>query len=220
MSVLRQALGQAGSAFKANLPAMAAVLILGTVVLTSYALVPAVHQGLDAFAVWKDRLGLWYPMLVFPLVGGLVPALVTGLLTGTWPRGRDWGIIAAFWPERGLEIHFLYLGMGATIGTGTDVGTILAKTAFDMFGYSAFWALPVYLLVLAWAAGERPLTLIRTSAFWRERYLPGIIANWVLWIPAVLMIYSLPAGLQLPVQNLFLIIWVLVAGLLAAGKKS
>ena len=211
MSTLRLALGQAGRAFRSNLPAMAAVLILGTASLSSYALIPAVRQALDAFALWKDGLGLWYPVLMFPLVGGLIPALVPG----RWPRGRDWCVMFGFWAERGLEIHFLYLGLGALVGTGTDIGTILIKTALDMFVYSAAWALPVYLLALAWAAGEAPLVLVRSSSFWRDRYLPGILANWILWIPAVLMIYSLPAGLQLPVQNLFLVIWVLVAALIA-----
>jgi hypothetical protein len=210
MSALGLALGQAGRAFRTNLPAMAAVLVLGTLVLTSYALVPAVHQALDAWAAWTGSLGLWYPILAFPLVGGLIPVLVTG----RWPRGRAWAVILGFWPERGLEIHALYAGMGAVIGTGRDAGTILTKTALDMFVYSAFWALPVYLLVLAWAGGERPLALVRTAAFWRDRYLPGLLANWMLWIPAVLMIYSLPPGLQLPVQNLFLVIWVLVAAVI------
>ena len=64
-------------------------------------------------------------------------------------------------------------------------------------------------------ASSDSAALVRSSTFWRDRYLPGILANWILWIPAVLMIYRLPAGLQLPVQNLFLVIWVLVAALIA-----
>jgi hypothetical protein len=216
--LLRETLDRGLAAFVANRLALLAVLVLGGVLLGSYYQLPTVRAALDAFAVWKNGLGLWYPVLAFPLIGGLLPLGLIWWMRGEVPTRRSILVVLLFWPERGLEIHFLYAGLTVWFGTGTDTMTVLAKTAVDMFLYSALWALPVYLLALAAGRGEAPWALVRSVSFWRERYLPGLLANWMLWIPAVLMIYSLPVGLQLPVQNLFMVIWVLVASLIATKR--
>jgi hypothetical protein len=207
------------ASFRTNLPGLVAVLVIGGVVVGGYAWVPAIHAALEAWSALTGRLGLWYAPLSFLIIGGLLPTLIMAWRRGRAPIRREWTVMALFWPERGLEVWALYTGLGHLFGTDTNWATVAAKTAFDMCLYSPLWALPVYLLVVAWSVGDRPLMLLRSSAFWRERYLPGLMANWLLWIPGVLMIYSLPAGLQLPVQNLFMVVWVLIASLIGAGVR-
>jgi hypothetical protein len=43
-----------------------------------------------------------------------------------------------------------------------------------------------------------------------DRVIPLMIANWVVWIPAVSLIYLFPLPLQLPLMNIILALWCLI----------
>ena len=43
-----------------------------------------------------------------------------------------------------------------------------------------------------------------------DRAIPLMIANWVVWIPAVSLIYLFPLPLQLPLMNIILALWCLI----------
>jgi len=42
------------------------------------------------------------------------------------------------------------------------------------------------------------------------RYLPMLIAGWLVWIPTVMLIYLFPLPLQLPFQNIILCFWSMI----------
>lgn len=204
--------------FRQNAPGMAIIIALGLAILGGYSALPLVRESLDRLAAWKIEAGWIYPVCSMALVAGVVPTVLRVLMTGTRPPRRCWAVIGIYWPFRGIEIDLLYRGLGALVGNDPSVTTVLTKVVLDMALYVPFWALPLYLLVSAWQHGEDPVRLLRDAAFWRERYLPGVMANWLLWVPAVAIIYALPPGLQLPVQNLFMIIWVFIVEVIARSK--
>ena len=44
---------------------------------------------------------------------------------------------------------------------------------------------------------------------WNNYLLPLVVLNWMVWLPAVVVIYCLPVPLQLPIQNLVLCLFCL-----------
>jgi hypothetical protein len=41
-----------------------------------------------------------------------------------------------------------------------------------------------------------------------------VLSNWLVWIPAVSVVYAMPAELQIPLFNLVLCFWVLLLAVL------
>jgi hypothetical protein len=123
---------------------------------------------------------------------------------------------SAFWAWRGMEIDLFYRIQGALFGNGNDVRTLATKLAVDQFVYSALWAIPCYVLFMRWldlGSWARVRKSIDDS-FWRRTYLPVLFTNWLVWIPAVTLVYSLPAALQFPLFSIVLSFYVLLVTVL------
>lgn len=220
LPLLSEALRRGWVAFRQNALGMAVIIGLGLLILGGYALVPAVQVHLDQLAAWKVSLGWVYPAVSLALVGGVLPGAIMAIRDRRWPGWRILPVIVIYWPYRGIEIDLLYRSLGWLLGTDNDLGTVSLKVVLDMAIYVPFWALPLYLLMAGWQQGEDPRTLLSQPSFWRERSMPGVLVNWLLWIPAVGIIYALPPGLQLPVQNLFIVLWILIVDVLAQRQPS
>ena len=98
-------------------------------------------------------------------------------------------------------------------GTALDVRTIAIKTVCDQLIMVPLFGMVNVVLFYVWREGGYSFSklLSRLGKGWYQKLvLPVLIANWVIWIPAVAMIYCLPLALQLPVQNLILCFWVLI----------
>jgi hypothetical protein len=97
------------------------------------------------------------------------------------------------------------------------------KLAVDQFIYSPFWAVPTYLIALRWM--ERGCSWKRTRAsldrvFWTRTFPTVLVTNWLIWIPAVTLVYSLPAPLQFPLFSVIMCFFVLLVTLLARGNEE
>ena len=117
------------------------------------------------------------------------------------------------WAYKGLEIDLFYHFQAWLFGTTLNFQTIAIKTICDQFMMVPLFGIVNVVLFYLWRdCGYSFKTFFsRLGKNWyRRRILPVLIANWVIWIPAVAMIYSLPVCLQLPVQNLILCFWVLI----------
>ncbi len=218
LSLLGEVFAKGFAAFKQNSLGMVSVLVIGLVLLLGFTYVPSIHEAFNQLAAWKTKLGLFYPILAMGLVAGLFPIVLNLVLNQQMPHFRVWVLALIYWPYRGVEIDLLYKGLGKHLGNGTDLATVLLKMSLDMGIYVPFFSLPLYVLIFAWQEHENPIELLKTKAFWLDRYLPGVLANWLLWIPAVAIIYSLPPGLQLPLQNLFMVIWLFIIAVIAKAK--
>ena len=82
---------------------------------------------------------------------------------------------------------------------------------------TALWAAPSITLSYLWLQAGFNL-----KAWWHSidrhyllQTLPVVIvSNWLVWIPAVSIIYSMPTELQVPLFNLVLCFWVLLLAVL------
>lgn len=174
-----------------------------------------IHVALDQIGALKVRYGYAYSAVATCIFGGLVPFAVLSL-AGRIPASRRWRELAFYallWLWKGVEVDAFYRAQAHWFGDGSSVATIAVKTAVDQFGYVPLWAAASQVLLFTWkdAGFSRAAT---RAAFERQpfaqRVLVVIFSTWVVWIPAVAIIYSLPSALQIPLFNLVLCFWCLL----------
>ena len=207
------------AAARRNRSAGLALWTFGCVIIAGYFFVPAVRQMLDQVAEWKVRWGFLFSVLSTGLFGGLIPSLIQMLADRKQPDApRHYPISnTLFWGVKGIEIDLLYRIQAMLFGSGADWQTVGIKTMVDQFIYVPALGLPNVILFYLWRdcgydCQRFPRKLGRN--WYRNRILPVLIANWFVWVPAVVLIYVFPLALQLPIQNLILCFWILMLTLL------
>lgn len=175
----------------------------------------AVHEALDVVGALKVRYGYAYSAVATGVFGGLIPWGVL-VLAGRIPAQRRYGELAFYlllWFWKGIEVDALYRAQALWFGEGSSVATIAVKTAVDQFGYVPLWAAPSQVLLFTWKDAGFSASATR-AAFARQsfaqRVLVVVCSTWVVWIPAVAIVYSLPSALQVPLFNLVLCFWCLL----------
>src|SRR5690606_9467464 len=108
-------------------------------------------------------------------------------------RVRELAFYLLFWGYKGLEVDALYRFQGFVFGSEASAAVIGAKVAFDQFVYNPLWAAPSQTLAFAWKdagfSAEGLRMRLRESSL-RGSVLVVLLATWVVWIPAVAIIYS------------------------------
>jgi hypothetical protein len=174
-----------------------------------------VKEALDVVGALKLRYGYAYSAVATCLFGGLLPYAVLSF-AGRIPRQRrlaELAFYALLWSWKGMEVDALYRAQGVWFGEGSSALTITLKTLVDQFGYVPLWAAPSQVLLFTWKDAGFSRSGTR-AAFQRQgfgqRVLVVMFSTWVVWIPAVAIIYSLPSALQVPLFNLVLCFWCLL----------
>ena len=196
---------------RANLWPGLALQLAALALVVAYYNEPGVHALLTRLVEVRQSAGLAYGMASTALFAGVLPFLYIRMecrIAGrqpqfSWMQGF---VLTAFWTYKGLEIDVWYRLLAHSFGTGHSPGTIAIKAFLDQFVYCPGFAIPTVAATYE-ALRDRNgfLADIRTAGWYRRRVLPILISNWVVWVPAVMIIYSLPTPLQLPLQNI--IIW-------------
>ena len=189
----------------------------------SYAFVPPVREAFDALAQWRNGLAFplnWaFPVVSTAIFGAVIPWSVQRLRPdrATRPSAKDLAYFTAFWGFKGAEIQLLYVVLDTVVGSGASLGIVATKIALDMGLYCPIWAVTTTLLVYQFRDARYSLSRLRRGPLgrgwgqWvRWDVLPVVVNNWCVWIPAVMVIYTMPLALQLPFQNLVLCFWALV----------
>jgi hypothetical protein len=174
-----------------------------------------VRDALDVIGALKVRHGYLYSAIATCVFGGLIPFVVLSL-AGRVPHHRRHAELAFYlllWLWKGMEVDAFYRAQAAWFGEGSDAGTIALKTVVDQLVYVPLWAAPSQVLLFTWKDAGFTLSGAR-DAFRRQSFLARVLvvmfSTWVVWVPAVAIIYSLPSALQLPLFNLVLCFWCLL----------
>jgi hypothetical protein len=220
--ILRHSVTAGLQAARRNRSPGIALWLFGCAIVAGYFLVPSVHEALNQVAQWKTRGGLWFSAASTALFGGLIPCLIQ------WMAGRPSRFAATyplsstlFWAAKGVEIDLLYRLQAICFGEGSGWSVIVVKTLVDQFVYVPWIGLLNVVLFYWWRDDGWRCDRFRQrlGRYWyREGVVPVLVANWLVWIPAVVLIYCFPVALQLPVQNLILCFWILVLTVLTAPK--
>jgi hypothetical protein len=196
------------------LPGLALWLLALALVLADR-VVPAAHAFFAAVGAWKSRGGLAFSAASTACFGGVLPfLLLTARGRGLPGRGpAALAFYACFWACKGVEVDLLYRLQGQLFGLGASPATILKKVVFDQFLYNPLWAAPTSALAYLWMGTGFSWRATRAKLgpdFLRFSVPVTLMSTWAVWIPAVAIIYCLPAPLQIPLFNLVLCFWVLV----------
>lgn len=174
-----------------------------------------IHDLLASIGRVKEIYGWKFSLVSTGVFGGLIPALIAGLLRRNGSE-MSLGLIVSstlLWAYKGVEIDFFYRLQAWLFGTTLDFETIAIKTVCDQLVMVPLFGMVNVVLFYVWrdcGYSVRKLFSKLGPGWYQRLVLPVLIANWVIWIPAVAMIYCLPVSLQLPVQNLILCFWVLI----------
>ncbi|MBV6499788.1 MAG: hypothetical protein CJBNEKGG_02251 [Prosthecobacter sp.] len=191
----------------------------------SYYQVPAMAKLWQAVGDFKTRWSYGFSLTSTLFAAVLLPSLVQGLM-GTLPaegRLRRILMLVLFWGYRGMEIDLFYHFQGWLFGTGNDAGTLLTKVLFDQFVMSPLWFVPTYLIALRWVDMGGSWRKTRASLdreFWTLTLPTVMLTNWLVWIPALALIYSLPPALQFPLFSLIMCFFILIVTLLARPAQE
>ncbi|CAN5396731.1 hypothetical protein BH11ARM2_BH11ARM2_10750 [soil metagenome] len=113
------------------------------------------------------------------------------------PKGEILFQIAVFMILGGM-VDTLYRTLAVVVGNENDLRTVATKTALDMGLFAPLLAVPYSVLAFLWRdAGfsfARLRGMVRTELW--PRYSAVLVTAWCFWIPVVIGLYSLPAGIQ------------------------
>lgn len=173
------------------------------------------RASLDSLASFKTRWGWRYSLIATSLFGGLIPFLyLRGSIATRDSTPVSHGVFyVLFWAMKGVEVDMFYRLQGWLFGDGVDVRTIVCKLAVDQLVYSIIWSTPTTMLAFYWKDAGFSFGRLRRLAwipFLREHMPKTVIGLWGVWIPAVTIIYSLPAALQIPLFNIVLCFYALL----------
>ena len=187
----------------------------------SYYQVPAVAGMWAAVGAFKLRWSYGFSLVSTVFAAVVLPFVVQSML-GTLRRhgrGRRFALLALFWGYRGMEIDLFYRFQGWLFGDGNEAGTLIKKVALDQFVMSPLWFVPTYLVVLRWIdRGGSWSDLWRSldGGFWRRTLPTVLLTNWLVWIPTLALVYSLPAALQFPLFSVVMCFFILVVTVMAS----
>ncbi|MEQ1751019.1 MAG: hypothetical protein ABL974_16440 [Prosthecobacter sp.] len=208
--------------FRQNRMACLLLNVLVITLVTTYYQVPAVAAVWETVGAFKLRWSYGFSLTSTVFAAAVMPFCIQAMM-GTLPARGRWkrlSLLMLFWGYRGMEIDLFYRFQGFLFGHGNDTATLITKVAFDQFVFSPVWFVPTYLIALRWidvgASWKRTRASLNRQ-FWTRTCPTVMLTNWLVWIPALALIYSLPAALQFPlfsvVMSFFILIVTLLAGL-------
>lgn len=200
----------------ANLVPALALWLVGIFLILAYHQLDPVTRAFDRVGQWKIAWSPWFAIISTSLFGSLIPTLIQRLLvprSPTHPTGPQILGLMIFWAVMGLEIDLLYRTQTILFGEGTDLVTIAQKTVLDQFVWVPLLAVPQtvagYLLIEKKGSLAACREGLRKKSF-LTRAIPLMIATWVVWVPAVSLVYLFPSALQLFLMNIILALWSLI----------
>lgn len=212
------------SAFRQNRVPCLLLNALVIALVASYYTSPRMAAVWNEVGVFKERWSYAFSLASTIFAASVMPFAVQSLM-GTLPReGRARRLLGStvFWGYRGMEIDLFYRLQGWLFGHGHDAKTLAIKVAVDQFIASPLWFVPTYVVALRWidigSWKQTRATLDRE--FWTRTCPTVLITNWLIWIPALVLIYSLPPALQFPLFSIVMCFFILVVTVMTKQKAS
>lgn len=211
-------------ALKQNLIPGIVLQLFAIVIVLSYFYLPQVTAFFAFITQLRQTYGVTFVFLSTALFGGLIPFLYLWLSNSV--KSNQSIILVGifylgFWGVKGVEVSFFYELQGYLFGYENTLATIAVKTAVDQFIYSALWAVPSISIAYLWMENSFNLkqTQLHINKHLFTKVIPVVVlSNWMVWIPAVSIVYLMPADLQIMLFNLVLCFWVLMLAVL--NEKS
>lgn len=220
--------------WRAALTALKANLIPGLLLqalMAGMALAYLFHQpsraAFEDLAILRSRWGLLFSFIGTSLASSIFPEVLRLLLPKSYQKSPQ-GIAARllfgipFWGLIGMQVDLFYRLQYFLFGPSDTLPVIAKKVLVDAFIYCPLLAIPQAVCVFLWRDhgfnfrgfhGHRPVH------FYALRIFPVLMANWMVWIPLIAIIYSLPPALGIPFFIVAQSFWVMVFTTLSMKKR-
>lgn len=214
-----------GAAFRQN--RVPCVLLNAVVIalVASYYHWPAVAGMWGAVGAFKTQWSFAFSCVSTVFAAAVMPFGIQWIM-GTLPaegEGKRLLLRMLFWGYRGMEIDLFYRLQGLLFGHGNDAATLAKKVFVDQFVASTLWFVPTYVIALRWIDQGGSWSRLRASLdrdFWLRTCPTVLVSNWLIWLPALVLVYSLPAPLQFPLFSIVMCFFILVVTLLTKESKT
>jgi hypothetical protein len=207
-------------AAKANvIPAIILQISALSIVLAYYFYQPF-GEMLQKVSVYKESCGLLFPAISTTIFGAFLPFLMQFFQKNKayHEKFSHLPILCLFWAYKGIEVELLYRLQAYIFGTEVTPSVVIPKVLVDQFVYNPVWAVHTIVIFYLWKDSgfnlREAIRQVKTN-YVSDKFIPPLVSNWFVWIPAVSVIYCLPTPLQLPMQNIVLCIYVLLMTVLS-----
>ncbi len=216
----RELLRPGVAAVRANWRPFILLQLVAFAVVVSYYQIAFVRDVLDRLDEFRNATGFVFASAASAFAGAILPELAKALSQpGYKPAGRGGEVtfLVIFFAINGIIVDLFYRSLSFVVGEGTGFGTAFVKMLIDMLGFTPMFVLPIILLVFAWRRHGyrvkpvgREIAADGPTSWYLSRVVPMLLPNWAFWTPMVLLIYSMPPGLQIVMFAGALSAWSLV----------
>ncbi len=217
-TVPREAPWMAGlHAARANVVPALIVQALMLATLLAYYFHPPMQEWLDRLAEIKARWSYGYTAIASVIAGALIPEALRVLVfqKGRVRRANGANLLFTipFWCVMGIIVDFFYRCQAGWFGAEATFAVVTKKVLVDQLLYTPLFATPLTAWLYDWKNLGYRLDGLReffTPTYYRDIIFPLQLAGWGVWIPIVIILYSLPSELQIPLFALALSMWVIL----------
>lgn len=211
------------SVFRLNRTSCLVLNVIAVTLVVSYYQVPALAGFWESLGALKLRWSFAFSCASTMFAAAVMPTFIQ-LAQGILPQEGKWkrlALLMLFWGYRGMEIDLFYRFQGMIFGHGNDAATLVKKVVLDQFVASPLWFVPTYVIALRWVEMGGSWSRTRASLdreFWTRTCPAVLVTNWLVWIPALALVYSLPAALQFPLFSVVMCCFILIVTVMARRK--
>lgn len=219
-SLFQNAWHEALKAFRVNLLPGLFLQFFMAAMGAAYLWNPAARHAFAELALIRSHWGLLFSFLGTSFASALLPEVLRLLLPQRTQSNNKQSSLRSrllfaipFWGLVGMQVDLFYRLQYQLFGLSDSALVIIKKVVVDAFLYCPLLAVPQVVCVLLWRDhgftfhGFQNHTPAR---FYALKIFPVLMANWMVWIPLVCIIYSLPAALGVPFYIVAQSFWVLV----------
>lgn len=208
---------------KANAEPMLVLWSFAACLIAGYYCVPGVADCFKPLARWQRESGWVAAFLNLFFFCGVIPGAFIWSIRELRPKYPFATLLVqSVWCGMwGVVNNEVYALLSRCFGSGTDIGTLLLKTAVDQFVWTVLVMAPVDAVFFFWLG--RDFSLRRVRAEWPRNYVyavfcPNLFSNWIVWIPVLCVVYAFPLPLQIQLAGIVGSIWTLLC--LQIGRRS
>ena len=214
---LRAALRMIAAAIRANLlPGLLLQCVMG-IFLFAYATHDGTQRFLMAVAEVKRQAGFPFAFFSYILAAALLPEVLRIVFFQSGrPTLRNLRLFltaAPAWGMMGVAVDIFYRCQAGWFGDVNSLSSIVPKVLVDQFLFSPLFSNPLMIGYFTLRdAGFRlgAWRQIFCRGFYWEKVMPVQVAAWLIWIPGVSLVYSMPQLVQIPVAVVIMCFWVLI----------
>ena len=208
---------------RANVVPMVVLWLAAFATVIGYYALPGFADLLEPLAKWQRDNGAFAAFASLAVFCGVIPGLFLCTIKSLRPRYPLATIVVlSVWCGMwGVVNNWMYVFLDGWLGSGRDMGTLFMKTAFDQFVWTVFLVAPANAAFCFWLGRDFSFSRTRTAwpaNFARDVFLPNLLANWIVWIPVLCVVFAFPLSLQIQLAGLASSFWTLMC--LQIGRRS